>query len=372
MPEADNGTNNSYFIAEADAAYAAANPAVRFLDEEVYIHSKKETEPARILKTIFKDRDGLYHELTVMIPTIEKKDLKETILLWIVMLYIGLLLSILIVNAIVIRRNLRPLYALLDWLDNFSLDKELPSLEMETGITEFGKLADSLVKSGQRNVEAYEQQRLFIGHASHELQTPIAVAANRLELLADDPGLTEPQLEQVLKTLRSLEDVARLNKILLLLTKIENRQFAGNDEVRVSAILRPLTDDFIEAYAHMNIGVDRIEKTELNVRMDRTMASVLFSNLIKNAFIHNHQNGQVSVEITENGVTVSNTAVSGALNQAYIFQRFYQGEKKNGATGLGLSLVESIAKLYGIAVSYLYEQDKHVFSVKFPASMIIS
>ena len=371
LPEADNGTNNSYFITEVDAAYATANPSVRFLEEEVYIQAKKETEPARILKTIFKDRDSLYHELTVMIPAIEKKDLKETILVWIVVLYIGLLLSILIVNAIVIRRNLRPLYSLLDWLDNFRLDRELPVLDMKTGITEFRKLGDSLVESGRRNVEAYGQQRLFIGHASHELQTPIAVAVNRLELLADDPCLTEQQLEQVLKTRQALGDLARLNKTLLLLTKIENRQFADSDEVDAGAMLHSLTDDFMEAYAHMNIRLDRIEKAALNVLMDRTLASVLFSNLIKNAFIHNREDGQVSVEIGTNCVTVSNTAHSGALNSEYIFRRFYQGKKKEGTAGLGLSLVESIAKLYGITISYLYEDGKHVFGAKFPASMII-
>jgi len=372
LPEADNGTNNSYFITEVGAAYAADNPAVRFLEEEIYIYSKKETEPARILKTIFKDREGGYHELTVLIPTIDKEDLKETILVWIVILYFGLLLSILIVNAIVIRRNLRPLYALLDWLDNFSLDHELPPLDMETGITEFRKLAGSLIESGRRNVEAYEQQRLFIGHASHELQTPIAAAANRLELLADDPGLTGSQLEQVVKARRSLEGVARLNKTLLLLTKIENRQFSGNEHVDINDLLRSLIGDLSEAYGYMKIAYSIDEKTILRVRIDRSLASVLLSNLTKNAFIHNRSEGQVSIEIGAGSVIISNTACSGALNPEYIFRRFYQGEKKEGSAGLGLSLVESIAKLYGITISYRYEQEKHVFSVKFPESMIIS
>lgn len=372
LPDADNGTNNSYYITEVSEEYARSNPSVRFLEEEVYIYAKKEAEPARTLKTIFKDRENRYHELTVMIPTIEKEDLKETILLWIVILYIGLLLSILTVNAIVIRRSLRPLYTLLDWLDRFSLEKELPALELETGITEFSKLGDSLVKSARRNIEAYEQQRLFIGHASHELQTPIAVATNRLELLADDPGLTESQLAQVLKTRRSLEDLAKLNKTLLLLTKIENRQFAENNDVDVNAILRSLTDDFTEAYQYMNIGIASEEETVLHVRMNPMLASVLFGNLIKNAFIHSPKEGNVSVRITLGEVVISNTAVSGALNPEYIFRRFYQGEKKEGSAGLGLSLVESIAKLYGITISYLYEKDRHIFQVKFPDSIIIS
>lgn len=372
LPEADNGTNNNYYITEVDQEYASNNPSVRFLEEEVYIYTKKETEPARILKTIFKDRENRYYELTVMIPTIEKKDLKETILLWIVILYIGLLVSILIVNAVVIRRSLQPLYTLLDWLDKFSVDRELPPLELNTDITEFRKLSDSLVRTARRNVEMYEQQSLFIGHASHELQTPIAVAANRLELLADDSGLTERQLEQILKTRRSLEDIAKLNKTLLLLTKIENRQYGDNEEVDVNGLLRSLAGDFREAYEYRGMEVDLTEKSVLHVDMNPMLISVLFGNLIKNAFVHNREQGKVMVEINGNIVSVSNTAVSGALNPEYIFRRFYQGEKKEGSTGLGLSLVESIAKLYGIKVSYLYQEDMHVFNVHFPDSVIIS
>ena len=372
LPDADNGTNNSYFITEVSHEYAMGNPSVRFLEEEVYIHSKKETEPARILKTIFRDREERYHELTVMIPTIEKKDLKETILLWVVMLYMGLLLSILAVNAVVIRRSLRPLYALLDWLDDFSLDRELPALDTKSGITEFNKLGDSLVGNARRQIEMYEQQRLFIGHASHELQTPIAVAANRLELLANDPELTEAQLEQILKTRRSLEDVAKLNKTLLLLTKIENRQFAEHEEIDVNEMLRSLGRDFSEAYGHMKLEFSIDERAALRVGMNRTLASVLFGNLIKNAFVHNLEGGRVTVEITAGEVTISNSAASGALNPEYIFRRFYQGEKTEGSAGLGLSLAESIAKLYGITISYLYGQELHIFKVKFSASMIIS
>lgn len=369
LPESDNGTSSSYYLTKVSEGYAREHPRPRFLEQEVYIYSRKDAEQARIMKQVFLDRDGRYYELTVMIPTFDKDDLRETFLVWIVILYLGLLLSILIVTAVVLRRSLRPLYALLSWLDRFSLDREVPPLNLDTEIVEFRKLADSLVKSARRNVEMYEQQRMFIGHASHELQTPIAVAINRLELCAEDPQLTESQLEQLLKTRRALEDAAKLNKTLLLLSKIENRQFTESERVSVNETLHSLIEDFTEIYGHREIEVHLSEESHLWVRMNRMLLSVLLGNLLKNAFVHNRQGGDIRVEVSSNRVMVSNTSDSGELDSRCIFRRFYQKQHREGSTGLGLSLVDSIAKMYGIEVEYRYVEGRHLFQVVYPASI---
>ena len=368
LPEQNNGTNNSYYINEVPEEYAVLYPSERFIDDEVYIYSEHETEPARILKTIFRNSENRYYELTVLIPTIEKSDLKETILTWIVILYLILLISIIAVNAIVLRRSLRPLYAMLDWLNRLRLGKEIPPLELDSDISEYKKLSEELMRSAQRNNEMYEQQSLFIGHASHELQTPIAVAQNRLELLAEDPDLSDTQMEQIVKTIRSLEDISKLNKTLLLLTKIENKQFPNTEIIDINSVVCSISEDFAEAYASHEIEFQLSETAHLKMEMNRMLASVLFGNLLKNAFIHSGKHGMVAVTISEEGVRIANTASSGALNPEYIFRRFYQESMSKGTAGLGLSLVDSIAKLYGITVSYLFMDGMHVFDVRFQKS----
>ena len=62
----------------------------------VYIVEKDETEPARILTTIFKDNENRFYELTVSIPSIEKEDLTAAIRDWMIFLYIALLLVIIV------------------------------------------------------------------------------------------------------------------------------------------------------------------------------------------------------------------------------------------------------------------------------------
>ena len=94
LPSLNSGSNNSYSITPIDEAYASSKPHIEYYDAEVYIPEKEETEPARILSTIFLDNDDNYYELKVAIPTFEKDDLVRTILFWIILLYFVLLITI--------------------------------------------------------------------------------------------------------------------------------------------------------------------------------------------------------------------------------------------------------------------------------------
>ncbi len=365
LPAEDNGTNNSYHITEVTPEYAVNNPAIRYYDEMVYIQSKKETEPARILKTIFNDSENNYYELTVSIPTIEKSDLQETILHWIVFLYLALLLAIIGINWWILHRSFIPLYTLLKWLDHFSVEKKITDLENNTTTTEFQQLNEAVVRSARRNIEIYEQQKSFIGHASHELQTPLAACLNRLEMLSEDPQLTENQLIEILKTRQSLDHAIKLNKTLLLLTKIENNQFPEKKEILANELIKKLADDYAEVYADRRITLSLNEEAKVTLTMNETLASVLFGNLLKNAFIHNGENGFIEILITPTIISFSNTGISGALDTEAVFRRFSQGTKKEGSTGLGLALSKSVCDLYRMNIRYHYLQGKHIFTIFF-------
>ena len=87
LPSQSDGSNNSYYLITVTADYAEKQKRIRYSDEMVHIEAKGETEPARVLRTIFKDKDRQYYELTVSTPTIEKQDLQEAILNWMLLLY---------------------------------------------------------------------------------------------------------------------------------------------------------------------------------------------------------------------------------------------------------------------------------------------
>lgn len=362
MPTASNGSNNQYYLYEVSESYAASHPQITYRDEMVFITEKSETEPARVLITIFRTEDERYMELVVYTPTIEKLDLLRAILGWIIFLYVLLLLIILSINIWVFRKNMKPLYVLLKWLDSSQLGKKNEPLENTTKITEFRKLNAATMAFAERGEKLFEQQKTFIGNASHEMQTPLAICRNRLEMLMEDETLTEHQLNELIKTHQTLENLTRMNRSLLLLCKIENGQFVDTRSVCLNDILAHYLDDYKEVYAYRNITVTVTTDSSFCVEMNDSLVSVLVTNLLKNSFVHNIDGGFIYIKIIANTFEISNTGEK-PLDRERIFERFYQGQKKEGSTGLGLALVDSICKANHLKIDYTYVENRHIFTI---------
>lgn len=360
LPLHSDGTNNSYYLTEISKDYVDHTQQIRYSDEMVYIRTKEETEPARVLKTIFKNTEGRYFELTVSIPTIEKEDLQEAILNWMVLLYVTLLLIVLGINIWVFHHNMRPFYVLLEWLDQYTIGKEIPLPALKTNITEFKKMHEAALHSAKRNQIIFEQQKQFIGNASHELQTPLAICQNRLEMLAEEESLTEGQLAGITKIQQTLSYIIRLNKSLLFLSKIDNGQFQDSKETSLNELVRQQIEDYQEIYSYKNITIEIEDNEQLKISMNETLATALISNLLKNAYVHNISQGKIRILISAKGLIFCNTGISTALDEQQIFQRFYQGENSGqNSSGLGLAIAESICKLYHIRLRYFYSEAHH-------------
>ena len=345
LPEQGDGTNNSFTVRSVDAAYAAANDHLRYHDENIYIPEKREHEPARVLTTIFSDAEGRYYELRVATPTFEKEDLFEAVLGWIVVLYVALLIIVLAVTIIIFRRSLQPLYDLLHWLDAYRPGGKPSPVPNNTDVKEFHRLGVALQQAVERSEELFERQSHFIGNASHELQTPLAIIGNRVEWLLDSPTIGEEEAGELFKIQNTLSRAVRLNKTLLLLTKIDNGQFPESVDVDIVPIIRESVESYGDVY----------EERE---------ATTLVTNLVKNVFVHTPQGGAAQVSISGRTLQVSN-AGSEPLDKEHIFERFYQASRKKGSTGLGLALVAAVCRYYNLRLEYFYSDGKHHFEVEF-------
>ena len=364
LPSNDNGSNNQYFLREVDAAYALSKESICYRDSMVYIDEKNETEPARILTTLFKDKDERFYELSVYTPSIEKRDLKESIFYLLIGLFVILFVIILLINIWVFHRSMKPFYQLLEWLEHYRLGKNNEKLCIETHTTEFRKLNEAVSRYVAHSEEVFEKQKQFIGNASHELQTPLAICQNRLEMLLEDETLGEQQMSEIMKTYQTLEYLSKLNKSLLLLSKIDNHQFSEEKEVCLNEVLHRYMDDYQEVYAYRDITLTVEEEGELYWNMNETLAVVLITNLLKNAFVHNIDKGKVRIVITSSSITFSNTGADEALDASRIFERFYQGtKKKEGSTGLGLAIVDAICRQCRLEVDYRFADGLHCFNV---------
>ena len=363
LPSKDIGSNNQYYLREVDNAYAVSRNQISYTDSMVYIAEKNETEPARILTTIFRNEAGQYFELVVSIPTIEKKDLIEAIFYLVLTLYVALLLAIILINVWVFRKSMKPLYVLLRWLEDNRLGRKRTELRNPTNVTEFCQLNDAVNAYASHSEEVFEQQKQFIGNASHETQTPLAICRNRIELLMEDETLKEEQIDELAKTLQTLEHVTRLNKSLLLLSKIENNQFGEETHVVMNDVLKHFLEDYKDVYEYRNIDVDMTEEGLFEVDMNEMLATMLVTNLLKNAFVHNADGGKIKVSFSSDAMEFSNTGDDAPLDPQRIFERFYQGKKREGSTGLGLAIAHSICQQSGLQIKYEYRDGMHCFRV---------
>ncbi len=334
-----------------------------YRDTLMYMVNEEDFEPVRILTTAF-ERKGKYYQLHVISSMVEEDDLISDLLTSIIWLYLAMLISILFFNNFLLKRIWKPFYHLIDQLKNFRLGKDNQVEVKSSDVEEFqllNRTVESLIK---RTLETYLSQREFIENASHELQTPLAISINKLELLAEKNTLSEIDMHTIGGVIQTLERLTRLNKSLLLLSKIENRQFQENTTVNINHLVKNILSELEDFATFRKVAVRIEEKGILEKEMHADLAQILISNLVKNAILHNHAEGYVEITITTTELSISNTAKAQQLNADQIFKRFHKESIERNTTGLGLAIVAAIAGLYQINVSYEYN-DMHTMTLKF-------
>ena len=364
LPQMGDGSNNSYTIMPVDAEYAEQHPHLKYEDQEFYIVEKQETEPARVMTSIFSDSDGRYYELRVAMPTFEKSDLFASIAIWIALLYVVLLIVTLLITTLIFYGNMRPMYALLQWLDDYKPGVKPEAVPISEEVQEFSRLGYALQGAIDRSEELVDRQSQFIGNASHELQTPLAIIGNRVEWLLDGGGLSEEQAAELFKIKSTLARAVRLNKTLLLLTKIENGKFPDSVMVDVASLVSESVEMYGEIYTSRQMQVKVDVGEGLEVEMNESLMTTLVSNLIKNMYVHSAEGAEGSVVIRDHQLIVENTGEL-PLDGTRIFDRFYQGPKSKGSMGLGLPLVAAVCRTYSLGVKYEFEGGRHRFVVEF-------
>lgn len=333
-----------------------------FYDATVYIELEDEDEPVRVMCTAFRMPDGQYYELKLMISILERDDMVEAMLWYLGALFLLFLICTSIGIRLVLKGVFRPLHKLLDWLHRIQPGKEVPPLDNPTKIREFRLLSEAAWDMGNRSYKAYEEQKQFIENASHELQTPLAIVRGKVELLAESEGMTEQQMEQLDEIYATLGRAVKLNKSLLLLSRIENGQYAEMEDVSVDEILDELLPDLMDIYEHKRVNLIRKrEEQPFVIRCNHSLAQILVSNLVKNSLLHNREGGELQVLTTPTSLVIKNTG-DVPLDGEKLFRRFYHGmDGKKDSTGLGLAIARSIALSSSLKLTYEWQDGMHCF-----------
>ncbi len=237
-------------------------------------------------------------------------------------------------------------------------------LEKETGITEFNQLNAGLTALISKVNLAYNSQKEFVDNASHEIQTPLSIIRSKLELLINEPGITKDRAALLADISAANERLSQMNRNLLLLAKIDNSQFPERADINVSGMIDDILKDYGEHYDHFPVLATSIEKG-VHLNANRSLVEILFSNLIKNAVVHNVPEGTVNIQLSQRAFIIENTGAGIEHAPELLFERFRKGNVSMQSTGLGLAIVSQICSLYHYPISYQYESGLHTVMVTF-------
>ena len=208
-------------------------------------------------------------------------------------------------------------------------------------------------------------QKQFTENASHEMQTPLAVIRNKIELLIQSENLNKTESDLILSINDAVSKLSRLNKSLLLLAKIENHQFKGEADISLVKIIDESLLLFEDHLAEKNIKVIKAYHDNIKLFINPDLCMVFVNNLMQNAIRHNTQNGSIEILLDKNHFSISNTGKALAIDPSKIFQRFQKDPGSIDSTGLGLAIAKEIAVASGLTFEYDYWDLKHNFSLKF-------
>ena len=336
------------------------------LDNEFfYMPYDDEMEPYRVLRTGFYAPDQRPYHLEIRTSTVEEDDLILNLTTALVVLYLVLVLGVYLINESVLRRAWRPFNLILENLNLYRFGKKDDLKPITTRITEFNQLDEEIHRMWRRNEDVFDEQKRFIENAAHELQTPLAITINKLEMLMEDESLTEDQLTQLADSTSSLQRLVNLNKALLMLSRIENKQYSDVKQVSLNILLKEISEDFSDFLSFQNITLHMEEDAVFEVSMNEDLALVMLSNLFRNAIRYNIKGGRISITIHRDQLSVANTGRPFPFDQDEIFNRFHKGTQDSQSNGLGLAIVKSIVDSYSqLSIHYHFEDNMHVFSLK--------
>ena len=278
------------------------------------------------------------------------------------------------------KKTLTPLQKLTSEVSQIQAQNLSTQLAVPNSKDEIAQLTSSFNEMLTRLDNAFSTQKQFSANAAHELRTPLAVLQTNLEVFEkkQEPEMVEyRQLFTMIK-----EQTARLSQLVGTLLDMTNlKSVPRTDHVSLEELVDEVFCDLdpVAEKAGISIHFDDSSSQDLYTDVHTPDASALNNNilnitgsyvllyravynLVENAIKYNRPNGSVTVSVKEkNGqamILVKDTGIGiSPENQKKIFDPFFRVDKSRsramGGAGLGLALVDSIAKEHGGTVKVL-------------------
>lgn len=333
--------------------------------QTIYLYDSMEQEqrPFRQLSSSVEIK-GQPYLLTIRMSLIGNDELVFAIGSVQILLIVLLIAGLLMINRSLNKKLWKPFYRILERLKAYQLDKSESFQTEETNIVEFDDLNRTAIHLMERNRKIFLEQKEFIENASHELQTPLAIFQSKLDNLMQNPSMSESDAMTIAELEETAQRMSRLNKNLLLLSKIDNEQFGALHDIELSKLINSLIDNVKSIAEEEEINWN-VKLNPLHIKANQTLTEILLTNLIHNAIRHNVNGGKVSILLESKTLTISNTGKALQMNQDKMFERFSKEGVAENSTGLGLAIVKKICESNHYSLSYEFGKGTHTFSISF-------
>ena len=296
------------------------------------------------------------------------------------------------------KKALTPLQKLTSEVSQIQAQNLSTQLAVPNSKDEIAQLTSSFNEMLARLDNAFSTQKQFSANAAHELRTPLAVLQTNLEVFEkkQKPEMVEYQqlftmikeqtarLSQLVGTLldmTNLKSVPRTDHVSL--EELVDEVFCDLDPVAEKAGISIHFDDSSSQDLHTDVHTPDASALNNNIRNITGSYVLLYRavyNLVENAIKYNRPNGSVTVSVKEkNGqamILVKDTGIGiSPENQKKIFDPFFRVDKSRsramGGAGLGLALVDSIAREHGGSVKVLESNEKgSIIALMLPVSSL--
>jgi signal transduction histidine kinase len=221
---------------------------------------------------------------------------------------------------------------------------------------ELKELADTFDQMLARLDAAFASQRRFVASAAHELRTPLALVRAAVDVTLEDPNAhrSPARIQAMADTVREgIERSERLTESLLTLAT-SDRGLERSEATDLAELARSAADDLRAQHAAGELNVSaRLDAAP--VAGDPVLLERMIANLVGNAVRYNEpagfvelatgqRNGSAFVRVVNSGPVVAEEDVPGLVQP---FRRAEPGPAPNGGVGLGLSIVDSVARAHG-------------------------
>jgi len=308
---------------------------------------------------------GKTYEITVRDSLVKNQELILIITLSVGIVILLLIVTVYFVNTILMQNAWLPFYENLEILKNFSVENNQPIHLQKSQIDEFQELNQSLTKLTDKINSDFNNLKEFTENASHEMQTPLAIMQTKSETLMQSENLDQDQKQQIKSIYLAVQRLSKLNKTLLLLSKIENQQFKEKETLLINNITIKHLEIFEDFIDNKKIIVNKNFALNSKIEANPLLFDMIISNLISNAIKHNIMKGNIDIITTDLFISFSNAGKPIQLSSNSLFERFKKDSNASNSFGLGLAIVKKVCDTYNWKINHSYIENQHNITIYF-------